>query len=376
MGYPFDCPNFSGYRPCPRGCPPDTCLREEEWPTLRVLLINLDSLGHVLKTTALLQAVRRLSDRVHLTWLTRPEAFPLVEQNPLVDRLIPLTWEETEALLGQEFDLLLNLDKSRVAGSLAERLPARERRGFGLHPSGAIRPLNPEAEYAFRLGLDDELKFRRNQKTEVEVAAELLALDYRGEEYLLPLTEAQRADAQAFRAAQGISPGEPVVGINTGCADLYPNKKLSVEQHIAAIDRVTDRLPDLPVFLLGGRPETERNRAIAAGVRGRAVETPTEDGLRRGIAMVEACDIILSGDTLGLHLGVALGKQVVGYFGVTCPQEVALFGRGERLYVEDLFCRPCWKRDCPYNLECLSGLSPDRFCDAVERRLAALEQPA
>jgi ADP-heptose:LPS heptosyltransferase len=43
-----------------------------------VLLINLDALGDVLRTTALVPAIRRALPGVRLTWLTDPRAVPAV----------------------------------------------------------------------------------------------------------------------------------------------------------------------------------------------------------------------------------------------------------------------------------------------------------
>ena len=40
---------------------------------------------------------------------------------------------------------------------------------------------------------------------------------------------------------------------------------------------------------------------------------------------VAACDMVVSGDTLGMHMAIARGKFVVAWFGLSCAQEIDLF---------------------------------------------------
>ena len=136
---------------------------------------------------------------------------PLVASHPLVDRVLGLGVEALAELQARTFDLLLCADKDRVGGGLASSLRARERRGFGMDERGAIVPLNPEAGELYALGLDDERKFRLNQKSEPQLLAEAWALGWRREPYVLHLDEGERSHAPRRK-----------VGFNTGCSPLYP----------------------------------------------------------------------------------------------------------------------------------------------------------
>ena len=71
--YRTDCRFFTGYRPCSFGGACDGC-GDYQSVQLDVLLINLDALGDVLRTTALLPAIRRQYPRARITWLTRARA--------------------------------------------------------------------------------------------------------------------------------------------------------------------------------------------------------------------------------------------------------------------------------------------------------------
>jgi len=42
-----------------------------------------------------------------------------------------------------------------------------------------------------------------------------------------------------------------------------------------------------------------------------------------------------------------------------------LYGRGKKLYPKDLECSPCWKRVCPYNLECIEMIDLKKIVELV-----------
>ena len=255
------------------------------------------------------------------------------------------------------------------------QMRARERRGFGITDEGAIRPLNPEAEYSFALGLDNDLKFFRNTRTDAEVSAEALGLEWGRDEYILNLAPEEREVARRFRREQGVRPDEIVLGFNVGCSAKFSYKKLTEAKHVEVIRALRGRHPaaELPIMLLGGREDTEHCRAIASafGPGDRVIETPTTQGLRRGILWVDAADVVVTGDSLGMHLAIGLKKRVVAWFGITCEQEIDLYNRGEKL-LSPVVCRPCWKQRCNLEPKCYDEVRVDDLAAAVERQAALL----
>jgi ADP-heptose:LPS heptosyltransferase len=359
-----DCKHFTGYKPC---FPYVDCLDEcvDNIPRgKRILIINLDAMGHVLVTTSLLPAIKRKYPKSHISWITLAKAAGLLENNRYVDRVY--VWEPESWLILQSmrFDLVLNVDKSLRACSLTMGLNSKEKLGFGMNADGVIVPLNKEAEYLYRLGVDDRLKFRSNQKPLSQILHETFKLRYKRDEYVLGLSPEELAFCRSYRKEVGIQDSDFVVGFNTGCSPLYPNKKMTIEQHVSLIERLSS-IGGIRLLLLGGPEDTERNAEIARIVGNKVIDTPTRDGLRRGICYESLCDLVITGDTLGMHLAIALKKQVIVWFGVSCWSEIDLYGRGVKLIPEGLECSPCWKHQCPYNLECIQMIDLDRICDLV-----------
>ena len=74
------------------------------------------------------------------------------------------------------------------------------------------------------------------------------------------------------------------------------------------------------------------------------------------------------GDTGAMHVAAALGTPVVVPFGSTSPE---LTGPGvprdqrHRLLKAAVPCSPCFRRTCPIDFRCMTGISSERVVEAV-----------
>ena len=177
------CKRFTGYKPCfpDHNCYEDGC--KDCIPMgVKILLINLDAMGDILMTTAQLPGIKRKFPESTIYWITLKSTAPLLENNPLVDMVFHYDFESVSILSNMEFDYVMNVDKSMRSGALALSVMAKNRLGFGINKDGKIIPLNDGAEYNYRLGMDNHLKFKVNKKTGQEYLAETFELDYRRDE--------------------------------------------------------------------------------------------------------------------------------------------------------------------------------------------------
>jgi ADP-heptose:LPS heptosyltransferase len=364
---PAHCKHFTGYKPCFPGtrCAADGCADFSPIGK-RLLLVNLDAMGNVIATTSILPALKRKYPVSTITWLTEKNTAPLLQHNPLVDRVMVWNPENLMILGEMKFDVAMNVDKSRRSGAFMMGVKAAKKMGFGMNEQGQIVPLNSEARENYRLGLDDRLKFRVNTKTVPQLECEEFGLKFQRDEYILTLSEEEQEYCRAYARQHGLDRGDLIVGFNTGCSELYPNKKMTIEQHVEIIRRL-EQVPRVKMVLLGGPEDTERNAEIVRQVGNAVVSTPTTDGVRRGLCSINLADVVISGDSFGMHASIGLKKHVIVWFGVSCAPEIDLFDRGIKLVPTDLECSPCWKKTCPYGLECIKAIDIDRIVGEVER---------
>lgn len=363
MKFNVDCKHYLGGRPCRCNRLCDDC-PEYEADGTRVLIIKTGAMGDVLRTTSLLPALCRDAPDTRIVWLTAPEAAPLLMGNPMVHEVIPFDHVAYPSLAPREFDLLISLDKEPGPAGMAEILHAKRKVGVGLSPCGAAYPLNPEAEYYFALGLSDELKFKHNKKTYHELIAEACGVAYSGDRPILNLSPVEiEYGADVLRRA-GWDGRQPVVGINTGSGTGFANKMLSRAAIVDLIDVISSTTKGLFIALLGGPLEADKNNHIARASSLRAVDTGCHHTLRGFAGIVNHCDVVVTGDTLALHIAVALHRKVAALFGPTVDMEIDLFGDGVKL-MGNSSCRPCYKKECEISLTCMDALRLEDTAAAV-----------
>ena len=360
-----NCKKFNGYKPCfeDHNCWTDGC--KENIPIgVKILIINLDAMGDVLMTTAQLASLKKKFPASTIYWVTLKNAEQLLWNNPFIDSVLRYDFETISILSHIEFDIAMNVDKSHRSSSLINSVNAKKKLGFGLNADGKIIPLNDGAEYNYLLGMDNHLKFKVNKKTGQEYLAETFEVDYTRNDYVFNFSNDELKFIEEYKARVGINKEDSVVGFNTGCSLLFPNKKMTVEQHVELIEKFLTKT-DFKVLLFGGPEDTERNDLIYSHFKERIINTPTAGGVRLGACYESLADVVITGDSFGMHLAIALKKYVIAWFGLSCWTEIDLYERGIKLFPENLDCSPCWKKSCPYDLECIKMIDLDKIFEAT-----------
>ena len=72
---------------------------------------------------------------------------------------------------------------------------------------------------------------------------------------------------------------------------MYPNKKMTIEQHIVLMEKLLNK-KKYKIALLGGPEDKERNEDIYANFKGKIINTPTNDGIRKGACYEDIADIL------------------------------------------------------------------------------------
>ncbi len=362
----INCRYFRGDRPCKyhkqEGAKCGDCKFYEPVKT-RVLIIKLDSPGDVLRTTFILPSLFEKYPSSHITWLTKKEAAELLRNNPYIDQIWECGWESFSFLSTQSFDFLLSLEVSREGGSLAILAHAREKLGFGLSPEGWIYPLNPEAKGWWEMGIWDDLK-KANIKSYHEIILEICLLPPKMYEPILHLTEKELEWGRGWASSQQIKEDRPTIGLNTGAGKRWRLKRWTEEGFLGLIDRISEELK-ANILLLGGPEEIERNQRLLSQSGAMVISSGCENSLRRFASILNFCDLVVTSDTLALHMALALGKKVVALFGPTSPSEIELYGRGKEI-TPPMDCLCCYTSDCSKRPNCMEMIGAAEVFEAVK----------
>jgi len=298
----------------------------------RVLIVKLGAMGDVLRTTPLLSIISKLYPECRVDWVVDDVSAVVLKNNPLIQQLMIFSPETLGRLSQTHYDLALNLDKEPEALDTLAASGADVKRGFGWNASrNAMVAVNPASDYALRLGLDDELKFRRNVKTYQEISCEQAELPYSKEEYVFTLPDAAVASARKQLTDQGVPESDlgKCIGINTGSGHRFAGKRLP-EEHIVALAKYMHQGLKCPILLLGGPEEEERNQSLSRRLKGIAIHTGTDHSIQIFAGLVSQCRLVLTGDTIAMHIAIAMRVPALVYFGSTCASEIELYGRGKK----------------------------------------------
>lgn len=257
------------------------------------LIIKLGSLGDVLRTTPLL---RRLKGRI--TWVTRKEAFPLLVNNPAVNYLLSI--EQAPKLLKKKFNLVVNFDEDDRACRLASEASALKK--VGVHYSGKGKVYCEGSAPWFdmslvsRLGLQEANRLKARCRCSYQhFIFNACGLKFKGEEYMLP----PHPTLPPHRGEVG-GGSRRTVALEPRVGPRWPAKAWKGYSELARILR----REGFQVHILKQR---------------RRLTDYFED--------INHCGILVSGDTLALHAGLALRKRVIGLFNCTSPWEIFGYGR-------------------------------------------------
>jgi len=355
-----DCRHYLGDRPCKAG---QRCrCQHYDRMDMRILIIKVGALGDVVRTACLLPTLKRMYPKSQITWVSKPSGVRILGGHPMIDRLVAFDAEGILLLTQEKFDLVLSLDKEAGPAALCNAVHCSDKRGIGLSAWGTPVPCNPECERYFELGLDDELKFRHNLQTYPELIHAALGLAYDREPYRLYCDPGSMQ-----RARQMFSPwrmaNRPIIGLNTGSGSVFANKVPKPSRWVELARALLAR--KFTVVLTGGPSETQTNDWIMEQVGPEIRNTGNNHTEQQFTAIIDQCDVLVTGDTLALHVALARSVPVVALFGSTCEQEIDLFGMGRKI-MSSCGCGPCYKRQCDRKPSCMDLISVEQIVAAVE----------
>ena len=330
-----------------------------EPPPFRLLVLKTGALGDVLRTTSILTGLEaRHGAGLEVTWVTARAARPLLAGLAEVGRIARLVDVDPKAvppglagdLVGDApFDLVLSLDDEEPMCALATAVVCPgavdeqrvEERIIGAYLDAAgNRRYTRAAGPWFDMGLlsvhgkaeADRMKLA-NERSHPEIFADMLGVS-KGEPELL--LDAALVDAAEERLA-ALGPGLRI-GLNTGSGGRWASKALPeervVELAVALRDEVHAERGAAPVFvLLGGPEERERNARLAAALDPAVtlVDTGCDNGLLEFAALVDRLDVLITSDSLALHMANARTVPVLAFFAPTSAAEIDLYGRGAKV---------------------------------------------
>jgi heptosyltransferase-2 len=261
---------------------------------------------------------------------------------------------------------VINLDASKTSAALATVAQAPEKTGFVLDERGWVKPTNDAARRWLEAGVFDDIK-RQGAESYQDRMADILALAGREHRYVFELADDERERARAHLASLGLDPHRPVIGLNTGAGGRWPLKQWREDGYVELVGRLARRA-DVQFVLLGGPQEGDRHERLRSASSVALIDPGCDNSVRHFAALLSHCNVVVTGDTLAMHLSLALRKRTVVLFGPTSAAEIELYGLGEKV-VPNMECLSCYKTSCDFVPNCMDLISTDMVERAVVRQM-------
>jgi ADP-heptose:LPS heptosyltransferase len=152
-----------------------------------------------------------------------------------------------------------------------------------------------------------------------------------------------------------------------------PARTYAWQQYAEAIDLLVDRL-DARVVLTGDASELELVDRLW-----RSLKSTTQERVRpcagalsfpELCALIEVSDLMVTNNTGPMHIAAAVKTPTVALFALTNPPEQwGPWRVASTLLYQDVPCRLCYSRICPYGHECLRLVTPATVADAAAELL-------
>ncbi|MBL7055966.1 glycosyltransferase family 9 protein [Candidatus Woesearchaeota archaeon] len=313
---------------------------------MKILIIKLGAMGDVLRTTSLVPALKEKYPDCSIDWVTKNNAVDLIKNNPNINKIFPI---EDLNSLEEHYNLVINFDDEVAACDLASNI--KRDKLVGAYVEHGKRKYTEDSAEWFDMGLiskfgkdkADELK-AKNDRTYHDIHFDIFGLkNSMKHQTELFLDESSLKFAESFAKKNNISKDEIVIGFNTGAGGRWKDKKLSVEDTIELIKKI-GKLQNSKIILFGGPEEEERNQEIISKSQG-IVDAGCKNSLPDFAALINLCNVLVTSDSLAMHLGIALKKKVVAFFYPTSAAEIELYGMGEKIIGEG-------RSYCSYQSEC------------------------
>lgn len=376
-----DCRYFKGYKPCSfhkeSGIECPECKHYSPWDK-KFLIIKQGEIGDVLRTTPLVRAIKEKHPKAYVVWLVEGKAEQCIIRNEFIDEVVVYHPSILQRFMIEEYDIVICLDKDIASITIATLVKAKKKLGFGMDKNGKVTPFNPEAEHKWATGISDNLN-RENPLTYQEQIFEITGYNPSVKEYIFSLPNESVVFQEGFSKENNLKESEIIIGLNTGVGEKFLPRKWPSNYYIKLSKLIKEYCDsnNIPfrILLLGGPYEEDRNAYIFTkcskeGVK--LIDTGTRNSLEEFFGLISICDILVTGDTMGMHVAIALKKKLVVFMGPITISSIDVYNLGPMIASTEHACLGCFRDVCDLPYQCMDAVKPDRAFGEIKKHIDEL----
>lgn len=323
----------------------------------KILVVQLRRIGDVILTTPALRALRAKFPDAELDLLVERPGAEALRGLPWLDNVLvydargpleTLSW--IKAIRARRYDMVIDLMGNPRTAMLTAGSGARVKAG----------PAHVFHRWAYGVKLPQS-------RTTKYAAAEKIAM-------LAPLGVPETADVLPRLALA--ERGTPKNLVALAPASRKETRRWPAEKY-AALGRLLRARLSCEIVVLWGPGEKSLAEEVARGIGQGARASEETKTLADAARLLTDCRLLVTNCSGTKHLAVAHGVPTVTVHSSSDP---AAWNPPSPKHPfvrrEELHCIGCRLNECPYKLECLTELAPEKVLEACEKALGAVEAEA
>lgn len=342
----------------------------------RILIIKFWGIGNLVQASPTLRRIRQMFPQARIVFLTLDQNKGVYENSGLYDEAIYLRLTTLRdfnrelfrlffLLRSYAFDLIINLEPLAHFGELISFYVGTRTVGYSA----------PGRKSLFSVPVE----FREDEHIARTFYRVLEPFGIKGEPTWdelvaepLPLTEKDRQAARDQLRANGILPGDFVVGVNVNASDVAKERRWPLENFAVLMDLLIQNL-HAKVVLFGAPDEVPYVQRAIAMMREDPVNLAGKTSLHQYISAMSQLDLFITNDSGPLHLAYAVGVPTISFWGPESPKRYGPIGPQHQALHKAVDCSPCiyfrtLKRiNCKRNAECLRSITVEEVYELVRR---------
>ncbi len=326
----------------------------------RLLVARLDNAGDVLLIGPALRAIRRELPDCHLTLWASPGGAAVAELLPEIDDTLvtQALWQQLKEPPfdpARELQLIESLRLGRYDGAIIFTSFAQSPHppAYACYLAGIPLRAGQSKEFAGKV-LTDAITPLSDDVHQVDRNLHLvqsLGWNTVTRRLAISIADHARDNLGSLLRIKGIGLGRPFVLIHPGAS--CPSRRYPLER-FAEVGRSLHLGLGWAIVISGGAHEADQARRLAAAIGPGAISLAGETRVGEFAALVERATVVITNNTLTMHVADAVRTpEVVLFAGTEHESQWQPRTARARILRRPTHCQPCYRLECPFGLPCL-----------------------
>lgn len=309
----------------------------------RILVITLSNIGDIILTTPVIRILGREFPDSRIDVMTGPNGKGIFEKDPRIFKLIIYDKHTSVAMKRRlqlklkrlKYDLVVDLRNTIFPILLGPKYRTNPIQSF---PKDVI---HKKDKHLYRL--------------------QFLGIGNKGEKSYVHIPDEDSKYIDVLLKQCDIK--EPIVIINPGAKSHL--KRWEALGFAELADRLA-RNCKASIIFIGMGEDKDIVDEITKNMRGKFYNFIDKTNIRQLASLLKRAKLLITNDSGPLHLGCAMGTNVLAIFGPTDPKKYGPTGEFDVVINKKLHCSPCESASCKYNRECMKLISADEVYEAAK----------